>query len=113
MTTIFSLSVQKLDRSAVVFINKQNELTVLEVVSSKYLSGCDDAVISKCQNISLKSSNFRTTHLTEGIWYVSKDILVRQIEDRKTAIYKLDTIDYWKTQAPTELKDALAHCKRC
>ena len=113
VTILFTLSSERLDRTSGVFVSQTNELVVVEAVSNGPFSGCNDAEIPRCENITVRDSNFRTTNLIEGTWYVSPKINLGTIEDRKTAIYKLNEIEHWKIQAPTELTDSSPHCKRC
>ena len=113
VTILFPLSSERLDRASGVFVSQNNELIVVEAVSKGPFSGCDNGKIPQCGNITVTNNNFRTNDLIEGAWYVSPEINLGSIEDRRTAIYKLNEIEHWETQAPTELTNYSPHCKRC
>ena len=112
-TILFTTVVEKLKRSTLVFVNNNNELTLLEVVSKGHLRGCDDNPAFKCKNLVWNNTNFRGADLMEGVGYVGTEINTIDMANNDTHFYDLAFIYHWDVHAPPELKISNPHCKKC
>ena len=117
----FSLVAEQLNRSTLVGINNQNEITILQIIYKGPLKGCNtSSSIMRCSSLRFSASNFRTTELEANIAYI--DALPKQLEEINDATigksivtdyYALFEILVWDKHAPEELANKNSHCKKC
>ena len=114
---IYGLTVEKLTRSAIVYVNPLNELTVVQLISNGPIQGCDyDKIPTPCTNVTINPSNFRNqTQMENGAAYLQRKsgdmINTTNILNRGNHMFDLLSIGFWKKDAPEVLKKA--QCKRC
>ena len=113
VTINFALVVENLNRFSVVFVNKNNELTLMQVVSKGHLFNCSGNEVSQCMNTKWNNTNFRATDLIEELGYISSDISIAEIENTTSPFYDLNAIHHWAVDAPEELTRSKPHCKKC
>ena len=113
VTIRFALVVEKLNRSSLVFVNNDNEIVLLQVIHKGNSTSCNDNGIFGCPNTAWNYTNFRTTHMIEGVGYVSEKIKKTDIEDKNFVFYDLDCIHYWENDAPSNITALAPHCKKC
>ena len=117
VAAVFGCLVEKLKRTTVAFVNNKNELVVVNVISKGKLIGCDGNRTYDCQNLLFNNSDFRTAIMMNGVAYIQrlpKQTVDRfQLDEAKTSFFDLTAIRIWKKDAPEELKNTNAHCKKC
>ena len=116
VSTLHGLTVQNINRTPVVFVNGQNELTVVQLVSNGIMQGCDyDQIPTLCTNLRINTSNFRKVPMETGITYLQKmpDEMIskQEIQSKDNHMYQFLSIGIWEYNAPEELKNV--RCKKC
>jgi hypothetical protein len=116
VSVLFGVFVDKLTRTSLLYVSKQNELTIIEVVGKGSFGKCDNGTIIKCNNLIFNNSNYRMVNMKHGVAYVDSHptvmIDISLINNNSTTFYDITKLQYWKTEAPEELKNS-AYCKRC
>ena len=87
-----STQIQKLNRMSLVFVNKDNELVLLQVANKGNVTGCDNNGVFRCnyKNTVWQKTDFRTTNLIEGVVYVNEEINISQIVAENTIFFDLN-----------------------
>ena len=116
VSVLFGLFVDKLTRTSLLFVSEQNELAIIEVVGKGPFGKCDNGIITKCNNLIFNNSNFREVNMKQGVAYIDSHptvmIDISSINNNSTTFYDITKLQYWKAEAPEELKNS-AYCKRC
>jgi len=114
---VFSILVDKINRTSLAFVSNQNELVVIQVISKGPLTGCEGEGVQKCHNLTFDDSDFRNTSMVDGVAYVQRppkvNLDLSQLNERKTPFFDLTSIQIWKKDGPEQLKHSKPHCKRC
>ena len=117
VSVVFGSVVDKLNRTTVAFVSGKNELVILPVISKGKLIGCDSNNTDICPNLMFNISDFRDLLMMAGVAYVQRlpkqNVDLSQIKSTKTNFFDLTATLIWKKDAPDELKNAGAHCKKC
>ena len=117
VSVVFGSLVDKLNRTTVAFVSSKNELVILPVISNGKFIGCDSNNTYICPNMKFNISDFRDQPMMAGVAYVQRlprqNIDLSQIKSTKTNFFDLTATLIWKKDAPEELKNAGAHCKKC
>ena len=112
---VFGLFVERLERYSLVFVNGNNELSLVEVVSKGQLPEfkINGEGIRECKNMKYFISDYRKGIL-ENVGYLdgSIDKELAFIESKKTSFYYFADIPVWN-QAPLDLIQTNPHCKKC
>ena len=117
VAVVFGILVEKLNRTTVAFVNSKNELVVVDIISKGKLMGCDGNRTYDCENLIFNDSDFRTANMMNGVAYIQRlpkqNVDRYQLDAAKTSFFDLTAIQIWKKDAPEELKNTNAHCKKC
>ena len=114
---IYGIMVDKLNRTALVFVNENNELAILQVVSKGKLSGCEYGIVDKCDKLILSDSNFRVIDMEPGVAYIDRKpndkVDVNRINANTTIFYNFLGLQNLGVQAVEKLMSINSHCKKC
>ena len=116
VSLLYGFTVQKLSRHSMAFLNGQNRLILVHLVSDGPILGCDyETTPTLCHNLTITQENFRTAHMELGVAYVqskpNETINISEIDGRITNMYELGDIIIWEKDAPKEIKNST--CKKC